>query len=81
MIDIGIMSNEELSKIIDDAHEEMERRQRIEREKDWTEVCDAIRKYLDKWNFVQIISYCDNISIDKGWIDLSEFGVIRTLND
>lgn len=80
MIDITVMSDKELSEISEKAKEEIARRKRVEKEKDWEEVCDALRKYLDKWEEIYVINDIDSFTISRGWIDLSEFDVIRTLN-
>lgn len=80
MIDITAMSDKELSEISEKVKEEIAHRERIEKEKDWKEVCDALRKYLDKWEEIYIMDDIDGLTISRGWIDLSEFDVIRILN-
>ena len=80
MIDITTMSDKELSEISEKVKEEIARRERVEKEKDWEEVCDALRKYLDKWEEIYVMDDIDGLTISRGWIDLSEFDVIRTLN-
>lgn len=80
MIDISVMSGKELSEIFEKAKEEITRRERVEKEKDWEEVCDALRKYLDKWEEIYVVDDIKDLTISRGWIDLSEFDVIRTLD-
>lgn len=80
MIDISVMSGKELSEIFEKAKEEITRRERVEKEKDWEEVCDALRKYLDKWEEIYVVDDIKGLTISRGWIDLSEFDVIRTLD-
>lgn len=46
MIDITTMSDKELSEISEKVKEEIARREYVEKEKDWEELCDALRKYL-----------------------------------
>lgn len=78
MTDITIMSDKELSEISEKVKEEIARRERIGKEKDWEEVCDALRKYLDKWGEIRVMDSSDRITLCKEWMDFSEFSVIRS---
>jgi hypothetical protein len=80
MTDITTMSDEELSEISKKVKEEIERREYVEREKDWEEVCDALRKYLNKWEKICVMDNTDKVTLHKDWIDLSEFDVIRVFD-
>lgn len=77
MIDISVMSNEELSKIITEAKAELEQREYIKKERAWDRTRDAIADYLDKYELIEIKKYDECITLKKGYMDLSEIGAVN----
>lgn len=80
MVDVSVMSNEELSKIVTEAKAELEQREYIKKERAWNKVRDAITDYLDKYGPVEIKKYGECITLEKGYMDLSEIGVVNFFN-
>ena len=77
MIDVSVMSNEELSKIIAEAKAELEQREYIEQERAWDRVRDAIADYLDKYERIVITDSYDSLALEKGNIDSGELGIFK----
>lgn len=77
MIDVSVMSNEELSKIIAEAKAELEQREYVEQERAWNRVRDAIADYLDQYERIVITDSYDRLDLEKGNIDSGEFGVFK----
>lgn len=77
MIDVNVMSNEELSKIIAEAKAELEQREYIEQERAWDRVRDAIADYLDKYERIEITDPYDSLILEKGNIDSGELGIFK----
>lgn len=77
MIDVSVMSNEELSKIITEAKAELEQREYIEQERAWDRVRDAIANYLDQYDRIVITDSYNNLALEKGNIDSGEFGIFK----
>ena len=77
MIDVSVMSNEELSKIITEAKAELEQREYIEQERAWDRVRDAIADYLDKYERIVITDSYDSLALEKGNIDSGELGIFK----
>ena len=75
MIDVSVMSNEELSKIITEAKAELEQREYIEQEQAWDRVRDAIADYLDQYERIVITDSYDSLALEKGNIDSGELGI------
>ena len=77
MIDVSVMSNEELSKIITEAKAELEQREYIEQEQAWDRVRDAIADYLDQYERIVITDSYDSLALEKGNIDSGELGIFK----
>lgn len=77
MIDISVMSNEELSKIIAEAKAELEQREYVKQEQAWNRVRDAIADYLDKYERIVITDSYDSLALEKGTIDSGELGILK----
>ena len=77
MIDVSVMSNEELSKIIAEAKAELEQREYVEQERAWDRVRDAIAGYLDKYDRIVITDSYDSLALEKGNIDSGELGIFK----
>ena len=77
MIDVSVMSNEELSKIITEAKAELEQREYIEQERAWDRVRDAIAGYLDQYERIVITDSYDSLALEKGNIDSGELGIFK----
>ena len=77
MIDVSVMSNEELSKIIAEAKAELEQREYIEKERAWDRVRDAIADYLDQYERIVITDSYDSLALEKGNIDSGELGIFK----
>lgn len=77
MIDVSVMSNEELSKIIAEAKAELEQREYIEQERAWDRVRDAIADYLDQYERIVITDSYDSLALEKGNIDSGELGIFK----
>ena len=77
MIDVSVMSNEELSKIITEAKAELEQREYVEQERAWDRVRDAIADYLDKYERIVITDSYDSLALEKGNIDSGELGIFK----
>ena len=77
MIDISVMSNEELSKIVTEANEELTKRRYVQKEQAWNRVRDAIADYLDKYELIKIKGYEECITLEKRYVDLSEIGAVN----
>ena len=77
MIDVSVMSNEELSKIIAEAKAELEEREYVEKERAWDRVRDAIAGYLDKYDRIVITDSYDSLALEKGNIDSGELGIFK----
>lgn len=80
MIDVSVMSNEELSKIVAEANEELTKRRYVQKEQAWNRVRDAIADYLDKYELIEIKGYEECITLEKRYTDLSEIGGINSFN-
>ena len=77
MIDVSVMSNEELSKIIAEAKAELEEREYVEKERAWDRVRDAITDYLDKYERIVITDSYDSLALEEGNIDSGELGIFK----
>ena len=77
MIDVSVMSNEELSKIIAEAKAELEEREYVEKERAWDKVRDAIADYLDQYERIVITDSYDSLALEKGNIDSGELGIFK----
>ena len=77
MIDISMMSNEELSKIIAEAKTELEQREYVKKERAWDRVRDAIADYLDQYERIVITDSYDSLALEKGNIDSGELGIFK----
>lgn len=77
MIDVSVMSNEELSKIIVEATAELEQREYIKKERAWNRVRDAIADYLDQYERIVITDSYDSLALEKGNIDSGELGIFK----
>ena len=77
MIDVSVMSNEELAKIITEAKAELEQREYIEQERAWDRVRDAIAGYLDQYERIVITDSYDSLALEKGNIDSGELGIFK----
>ena len=77
MIDVSVMSNEELSKIITEAKAELEQREYAENERAWDRVRDAIADYLDQYERIVITDSYDSLALEKGNIDSGELGIFK----
>ena len=77
MIDVSVMSNEELSKIIAEAKAELEQREYVERERAWNRVRDAIADYLNQYERIVITDSYDSLALEKGNIDSGELGIFK----
>lgn len=77
MIDVSVMSNEELSKIILEAKAELEQREYVEKERAWDRVRDAIADYLDQYERIVITDSYDSLALEKGNIDSGELGIFK----
>lgn len=77
MIDVSVMSNEELSKIIAEAKAELEQREYVEQERAWDRVRDAIANYLDQYEKIVITDSYDSLALEKGNIDSGELGIFK----
>lgn len=77
MIDVSVMSNEELSKIITEAKAELEQREYVEQERAWDRVRNAIADYLDQYERIVITDSYDSLALEKGNIDSGELGIFK----
>lgn len=77
MIDVSVMSNEELSKIIAEAKAELEQREYAKQEQAWDRVRDAIADYLDQYERIVITDSYDSLALEKGNIDSGELGIFK----
>lgn len=77
MIDVSVMSNEELAKIITEAKAELEQREYVEQERAWDRVRDAIADYLDQYERIVITDSYDSLALEKGNIDSGELGIFK----
>lgn len=77
MIDVSVMSNEELSKIITEAKAELEQREYVKQEQAWNRVRDAITDYLDQYERIVITDSYDSLALEKGNIDSGELGIFK----
>ena len=77
MIDVSVMSNEELAKIIAEAKAELEEREYVEKERAWDRVRDAIAGYLDQYERIVITDSYDSLALEKGNIDSGELGIFK----
>ena len=77
MIDVSVMSNEELAKIITEAKAELEQREYVEQERAWNRVRDAIADYLDQYERIVITDSYDSLALEKGNIDSGELGIFK----
>lgn len=77
MIDVSIMSNEELAKIITEAKAELEQREYVEQKQAWDMVRYAIANYLDQYEKIVITDSYDSLALEKGNIDSGELGIFK----
>lgn len=77
MIDVSVMSNEELSKIITEAKAELEQREYVEQERAWDRVRNAIADYLDQYERIVITDSYDSLALEKGNINSGELGIFK----
>ena len=77
MIDVSVMSNEELAKIITEAKAELEQREYVKQGQAWNRVRDAIADYLDQYERIVITDSYDSLALEKGNIDSGELGIFK----
>lgn len=77
MIDVSVMSNEDLAKIITEAKAELEQREYVKQEQAWNRVRDAITDYLDQYERIVITDSYDSLALEKGNIDSGELGIFK----
>lgn len=77
MIDVSVMSNEDLAKIITEAKAELEQREYVKQEQAWNKVRDAITDYLDQYKRIVITDSYDSLALEKGNIDSGELGIFK----
>lgn len=77
MINVSVMSNEELAKIITEAKAELEQREYVEQERAWDKVRDAIADYLDRYERIVITDSYDSLALEKNNIDSGELGIFK----
>lgn len=77
MIDISVMSNEELTKIVAEAKAELEQREYVKQEQAWDRVRDAVADYLDQYGRIVITDSYDSLALEKGNIDSGELGILK----
>lgn len=77
MIDISVMSNEELTKIVAEAKAELEQREYVKQEQAWDRVRDAVADYLDQYERIIITDSYDSLALEKGNIDSGELGILK----
>lgn len=77
MIDVSVMSNEDLAKIITEAKAELEQREYVKQEQAWNRVRDAITDYLDQYKRIVITDSYDSLALEKGNIDSGELGIFK----
>ena len=77
MIDISVMSNEELTKIVTEAKAELEQREYVKQEQAWDRVRDAVADYLDQYERIVITDSYDSLALEKGNIDSGELGILK----
>ena len=77
MIDVSVMSDEELSKIIAEAKAELEQRECVKKEQAWDRVRDAIADYLDRYERIEITDPYDSLILEKSNIDSGELGIFK----
>ena len=81
MIDVSVMSNEDLAKIITEAKAELEQREYVKQEQAWDRVRDAIADYLDKYGTIVITNSYDSLTLEKGTIDSGELGILQIFGE
>lgn len=77
MIDVSVMSNEDLAKIITEAKAELEQREYVKQEQAWNRVRDAITDYLDQYERIVITDSYDSLALEKDNIDSGELGIFK----
>lgn len=77
MIDISVMSNEELTKIVAEAKAELEQREYVKQEQAWDRVRDAVTDYLDQYGRIVTTDSYDSLALEKGNIDSGELGILK----
>lgn len=77
MIDISVMSNEELAEIITEAKAELEQREYEKKEWAWNRVRNAIADYLDQYERIVITDSYDSLALEKNNIDDGELGIFK----
>lgn len=77
MVDVSVMSNEELSKVIAEAKAELEQREYVKQKQAWDRVRDAIADYLDQYERIVITDSYDSLALEKGNIDSGELGIFK----
>lgn len=60
------MTDKELRSLLEKAREELDRRQRETKEKDWLAVREAITNFIEKWGWITVTDDYDAITINKG---------------
>ena len=60
------MTDEELRSLLEEAREELDRRERETKEKDWLAVREAITNFIEKWGWITVTDGYDTITINKG---------------
>lgn len=81
MIDVSIMSNEELSKIVAEAKAELEQRQYIEEERAWSKVREAIANYIEQYGAISICDSCNTFYLEANRVDGIQHGVLRIFKE
>lgn len=74
--DYKSFTNAELSKQIKEMQEELQKRERIEKESRWTEVCNILYNWIRDYGDIEINS--GELYLDNG-ADYSSFGEIHTI--
>lgn len=71
------MTDKELRSLLEETREELNRRERIVREKDWLAVREAITNFVEKWGWITVTDgYDDIITLNKG-ADMDSIGEIN----
>lgn len=74
--DYKSFTNEELAKQIKEMQAELQKRERIEKENRWTEVCDILYNWIRDYGYIDINSGDVYLSDEA---DYSSFGEIHTI--
>lgn len=81
MVDVSVMSNEELSKIITEAKAELEQREYMEEDRAWSKVRKAIADYIEQYGTISVCDFYNTLYLERDRIDGSEHGVLRIFKE